>query len=76
MNFRITIYRVLNKRSDITAPFMEPQKFEEKKAIKTFTLGEKWQNEMKKTRIRTLYILKLLCNCWSTKQATSLLFSN
>ena len=55
---------------------MEPQKFEEKKAIKTFTLGEKWQNEMKKTRIRTLYILKLLCNCWSTKQAISLLFSN
>ena len=50
--------------------FRGAPKVSRKNNIYTFTLDEKWQNKIKKQkpRLRTLYILKLLCTGCSNKQ--------
>ena len=55
--------------------FRGAPKISRKNDLYTFILGEKWLNKIKKTRIRTPYILKLLYTVCSTKQLISLLLS-
>ena len=60
---------MLHERSNITAPFAEHLQFPEKRILHIQT----WQKKIKKTRIRALYIFKVLYTGCSTKEAISLL---
>ena len=60
LHFETAIYRVLHERSNHTASFTEHLKLQEKVNCGGCTLDELYQ--IKKTRIWTLYILKLIHN--------------
>ena len=64
-----TIYTVLYEQSNNTASFVEHLKFQEKSTFADAI----WLNcSIKKTRVRTLYILKLLQTEYSTKEEIKL----
>ena len=50
------MHRVLHESSNITAPYTEHLKFQEKNDFYTFALSKTWQNKINKIRIRVLYI--------------------
>ena len=69
--FRNATYRVLHERSSNTASFVEHLKFQNIHFYIYFV----WMmaNQNKKTKIRTLYILKMLYTRCATEEAISLL---
>ena len=62
---------MLHERSNIIASFTELLKFQEK-LILHMEFGSILANQNKKTRMNTLYILKMLYTGCSTKEAISL----